>query len=179
MNLKKEYRDFVKKSAIQIKKLNIDNDLSKAKCKDIFKLYQNLYHDVEMSNTINVNDVNHIIINYNKIDEDVELLKKFIKIKNMYLQKIIINSSIWTSFIEKLKSEINLKDSKLNEKITSHLIEKGVYRLLNNTINEFRGCWEIAEFKDDKLKKMEIIEPEHYEFLITYVTNKLNNESNK
>ena len=43
MNLKKEYRDFVKKSAQMINKLNINEELTKEKCLDIFKLYQEIF----------------------------------------------------------------------------------------------------------------------------------------
>ena len=69
--------------------------------------------------------------------------------------------------------EINLNDDKLNKKKTEHIVSKGIYRLLSLSIDQFRGCWEIAEFKDNKLKKIEIIEPEHYKFLTSYIKNKL------
>ena len=54
------------------------------------------------------------------------------------------------------------------------MVSKGVYRLLNQTNDYFCGCWEIAKFEDDKVKKLEIIEPEHYEFLIKYLKTKIN-----
>ena len=87
--------------------------------------------------------------------------------------KLIVKSPQWNTFISKLNEDIELDNPKLNSKKTDHLISKGVYRLLNSSVDLFRGCWEIAEFKDDKLKKLEIIEPEHYEFLKTYLINKL------
>jgi hypothetical protein len=173
MNLKKEYKDFVKKAALAIKPLDIDNNLSKEKCISIYNLYQNIYMSIENSPTLNINDINHILINYSRDDKDVELIKKFIKIKNLYLIKKIIQSKMWKSYIIKLKSEIDLGDPKLNKKKSEHLISKGVYRLMNLSINHFRGCWEIAEFKDNKLKKIEIIEPEHNEYLIKYLKTKL------
>ena len=71
--------------------------------------------------------------------------------------------------------DINIDDIKINKKKKELLISKGVYKLLNSYIEHFRGCWEIAEFKDDKLKKLEIIEPEHNEFLINYLKNKIQN----
>ena len=173
MNLKKEYRDFIKSTAKKIKELDIDNNLSREKCVEIFKLYQNIYSDIEASENLDINDINHIITNYNRDDSDVELVKKFIKIKNLYLIKRIIKSQQWDSFISKLKHDIDLGDSKLNKKITNHLLSKAVYRLLINSVDLFRGCWEIAEFKDDKIKKLEIIDPEHNEFIIKYLNSKL------
>jgi hypothetical protein len=175
MNLKKEYRDFLKKIAIDIRELDIDNNLTMEKCIDVYKLYLNIYASVEKSDSLNINDINHIILNYSKEDNDVELLKKFIKIKNLYLIKKIIKSSQWESFISKLNEDINIDDIKINKKKKELLISKGVYKLLNSYIEHFRGCWEIAEFKDDKLKKLEIIEPEHNEFLINYLKNKIQN----
>ena len=174
MNLKKEYRDFIKKTAIKIKILDINNNITKEKCINIFKLYQELYNDISTCPTMNINDINHIILNYNKDDPDIDLLKKFIKIKNLYLIKQIIKSNQWQIFILKLNEEIDLGDIKLNELKTEYLISKGVYRLLNMSIDLFRGCWEIAEFKDDKIKKLEIIEPEHYDYLKKYIIDKIN-----
>jgi hypothetical protein len=174
INLKKEYRDFIKKTATDIRLLDIDNNLTKEKCIDIFKLYQELHCNISASPTLNINDINHILSNYNKDNSDVELLKKFIKIKNLYLIKKIIKSQQWQAFISKINNDIDLGDTKLNKAKTDYLVSKGVYRLLNTTLDLFRGCWEIAEFKDDKIKKLEIIEPEHYEYLKVYLNNKLN-----
>jgi len=179
MNLKKEYKDFIKKTALKIEILDIDNNLTKEKCIDIYKLFQEIYADVESCPTLNINDINHIILNYNKNDNDVQLLKKFIKIKNLYLIKRIIKSQQWQTFISKLNSEIDIGDPKLNKAKTDYLVSKGVYRLLNSTVDLFMGCWEIAEFKDDKIKKLEIIEPDHFDFLKSYLNNKLKNKSNK
>ena len=169
MNLKKEYRDFIKKCANQIKKLDIDNNLTKEKCVDIYHLYLAIYAFVKKSETLNINDINHIILNYGKENEDVELFKKFIKIKNLFLIKKIIKSNLWDSFISKLKEDIDLEENQKN----NFLIAKGVYKLLNSYVDHFRGCWEIAEFNDDKIKKIEIIEPEHIEFLINYLKKKI------
>ena len=100
MNLKKEYRDFLKKAASQIKELNIDSDLTKEKCLAIYKLYQLIYSEVDKSETININDINHIILNYSKDDKDVELFRKFIKIKNLYQ---IIKQSLQSLHFYKFK----------------------------------------------------------------------------
>lgn len=171
MNLKKEYRDFLKKISLNIKELEIDKNLTKEKCSNIYKLYLNIYSDVEKSDLLNINDINHIILNYSKEDRDVELLKKFIKIKNLYLIKNIIKSNIWEPFINKICDDIEL-DIKLSKRDKKELIAKGLYKLLNSTIEQFRGCWEIAEFREEKLKKLDLIEPEHYEFIINYIKSK-------
>ena len=62
MNLKKEYRDFVKKSSQLVKKINIDDQLTKEKCVDIFKLYQEIYSMIDSSSNLNINDINHILM---------------------------------------------------------------------------------------------------------------------
>ena len=176
MNLKKEYRDFVKKSSQMIKNINIEEELTKEKCNEIFKLYQEIYNMLETSSNLNINDINHILINYSRDDKDVETLKKFIKIKNLYVIKKIIKSNLWNPYVKKVCEEINLGDEKLNKKVAEHDVSKGIYRLLNQSVDQFRGCWEIAELNNDKVKKLDIIEPEHYEFLITYIKNKLLNK---
>jgi len=166
LKLKKEYKNFIKTNIEQIKKLDIETNLTKEKCKLIYKLYNKIYKSIENSEVLNVNDINHIIINYSKEDPNVELFKKFIKIKNLYLIKKVIQSNLWEPFILKLNSEIN------PNKQIKHLLSKGVYKLLINSVNQFRGCWEIAEFTNDKVKKIDIVEPDHIEFLKKYIKNK-------
>jgi hypothetical protein len=173
MNLKKEYRDFVKKCGQMINKINIEEELTKDKCINIFKLYQEIYNIIESSPNLNINDINHIIMNYSREDKDVEILKKFIKIKNLYIIKKIIKSNLWDPYVKKILDEINLDDEQLNKKKTEYIVSKGIYKLLNHSTNQFRGCWEIVDFNEDKVKKIEIIEPEHFDFLITYLKNKL------
>ena len=169
IKLKKEYKDFIKEHANHIKKLSIDTNLTKEKCQSIYKLYNKIYKTIETSDKLNVNDINHIILNYSKDDNDVELFRKFIKIKNLYQIKMIIRSDQWNTYVSKLITELNIKQSKNAE----YVLSKGVYRLLMESVDQFRGCWEIAEFNNNKLKKIEIIEPEHFEFLKKYLKSKL------
>ena len=169
INLKKEYKEFIKSNTNQIKKLNIESDLTKDKCKSIYKLYNKIYNNIENSNKLNVNDINHLISNYSKEDTDIELFKKFIKTKNLYVIKTIVQSNIWKNYIQKLNTEINLNKANLK---TEYILSKGVYKLLMKTVEQFRGCWEIADF-NGTVKKIEIIEPDHIEFLKKYLKSKL------
>ena len=174
VNLKKEYRDFLGSFAQEIKNINIDEEITKKKCSEINKLHQKTYNTINIeSSGINVNDINHIILNYNKENTDVELIKKFIKLKNLNDIKQIIESQLWDPFITKLSDNLFNKEFKLNNKKFKHLVEKGVYKLLKSTIEQFRGCWEIAEFKDGKLKKLEIIEPEQIDYITNYIRQQI------
>lgn len=173
MNLKKEYRDFINETSHKIKDLDIDNNLSKSKCIRIFNLFENINQFIENSSNLNVNDVNHILLNYNRDNENVDLLKKFIKIKNLYVIKEMVNSNQWNTYISKLNNNIDLGDPKLNTKKTDLLVSKGLFKLLNTFTDQFRGSWEITDFKDNKLKKIEIIEPEHFNFLKKYIIKKI------
>ena len=80
MNLKKEYRDFINETSHKIKDLDIDNNLSKSKCIRIFNLFENINQFIENSSNLNVNDVNHILLNYNRDNENVDLLKETVNI---------------------------------------------------------------------------------------------------
>lgn len=168
--LKKEYKDFIKINAAQIKKLNIESDLTKEKCNAIYRLYNKMYKTIESSEQLNVNDINHIILNYSKEDSDIELFKKFIKIKNLFLVKLVVRSNLWDPFIAKLATQFNIKADKNAE----YNLSKGVYRLLIESVEQFRGCWEIVEFNtnSNKLKRIEIIEPDHLEYLKKYLKSK-------
>jgi hypothetical protein len=171
--LKKEYKDFIKNNISHIKKLDINNNITKEKCIAINRLYNRIYKSIEKSEQININDINHILADYSKDDSDIDLFKQFIKIKNLYLIKRIVRSSNWDPFISKLNKQIDLNNPNLNSKKTDYLLSKGVYRLLLESVEQFRGCWEIADFTNDKLKKIEIVEPDHFEFLKKYLKSKL------
>jgi len=110
-----------------------------------------------------------MILNNSNEDLDIELFKKFIKIKNLYLIKLIIKSDLWNSYISKLNTELKLKNQ---DKKTDYILSKGVYRLLMESVEQFRGCWEIAEFNNNKLKRIEILEPNHLEFIKKYLKSK-------
>ena len=173
MNLKKEYRDFINETSDKIKELDIDNNLTKLKCINIFNLFENINKLIENSSNLNVNDVNHILLNYNRDNDNVELLKKFIKIKNLYVIKEIVNSNQWNTYITRLNNNIDLGDQKLNTKKTDLLVSKGLFKLLSTFTDQFGGSWEITDFKDNKLKKIDIIEPEHFDFLKKYIIKKI------
>lgn len=172
-NLKKEQKDFLKIISNMIIELNIEEKITKKKCIDIYNLYLNIINIIENNNNININDINHIILNYDGDNEDVEMLKKFIKIKNIYIIQKVIKSNLWISFIEKLKNIFRLNSLFSNKDINIYFIEKGVIHLLNNTIYHLKGCWEIVNFNDDKIISIDIIEPDDIEFLIDYLKKKI------
>ena len=172
MNLKKEYREFISSTCIKIKDINIEDDIDKKKCISIYKLYLDINNQIENSDELNVNDINHIILNYNRDNNDIELLKKFIKIKNVYIIKRIIQSKLWEDFVLRTISKLNF-DIDMTNKNNMYILEKGIYHLLIKSSDLFRGCWEIANFKDDKILKLEIVEPDDIEFLVNYITKKL------
>lgn len=170
IKLKKEHKDFIQTNISLIKKLDIESNLTKEKCQLIYKLYNKIYKTIENSEILNVNEINNILLNNSNKDPNIELFRIFIKIKNVYLIKIIIRSELWDPFILKLSKEINIETK--NKEI-NHILSKGVYRLLMNSVEQFRGCWEIAEFNNNKLKKIEILEPEYFDFLKKYLETNL------
>ena len=174
-NLKKEYKEFIYKISDKIKDIQIEDNIDKKKCILIYKLYLEIYNLIEISNDININDINHIINNYSKDNEYINIFKKFIKIKNLYVIKRIIQSNLWEEFINKTYSKLNIINYPMNDHI-KYIIEKGIYNLLSKSNNSFRGCWEIASFKDEKIIKLEIIDPCDITFLHSYIIKKIKNE---
>ncbi len=177
--LKKEYREFVTSTAKQIKSLDIDNNLTKSKCVAIYNLYNEIYDSIEKSPDLNINDINHIIFNYTKNDNsDVELIKKFIQIKNIYIIKRVIKSNLWNTYVSKYHSMLDLNETlnptKSNKKVSEYLVSKAIYKLLMSSVNHFRGPWEIVDFKDNKVVKIDIVEPEHILMIENYIKEKIN-----
>ena len=48
----------------------------------MFKTSKKLYDYINDSQKLNINDINHILINYSKENSNIELLRKFIELKN-------------------------------------------------------------------------------------------------
>ena len=163
--MKKEYKDFIKDIIISINKIDLNTDLTCKKCYKIYKLYNDIEEKISNRNSININELNNILLNNKENDEDILLLKKFINIKNLYILKKILNSKVWKPFIMKLLDIININNDTKN----IFLLEKAVYRLLMKYIDHFNGCWEIVNFNNNKVKKIDIIEPEHIEFINDYI----------
>jgi len=180
---KKECKNIIKKYCIKIKLINIEEDsqnlntfitqLNNANTNKyilINKLYNNFYKEIENSNLININDFNYLLLNYTEKDSDFELFKKFIIIKNLFIITLIIKSNIWIDFVEKTKNKIIniINDNNLSKNINS-LIEKSIISLLLNFILYFRGCWEIADTKDNKILNLDISDPDHLEYIKNYI----------
>lgn len=171
INLKREYKDFINYASSEIKKIKIDGDLLSEDCINIIFVYDKLYNKIIEDRTININDINHIMLNYNKENTDVELLKKFIKIKNTCILKIIVNSVEWDKYIDELTNKY-AKLSK-NKLLLRKYVTKGLFNIIASSINKFRGCWEIVTIANNKVKKIEIVEPSQNENLLKYISNKV------
>lgn len=160
-------KTFIKLNIILINKLNINDIITNEKGDLIIKLYNKIYKSIENSENINVNYINHLLLNNTK-DSDIELFKKFIKIKNIYTIKKIIHSNDFNIFIKKLSGELDIKYNKNIHEI----LTKGIYKLLIKTSDQFRGCWEIVDYNNNTIK-IKIIEPEHIEYIKKYIKIKL------
>ena len=171
-NIKKDHRQFIINACNKINNYNIDNDLDEKICIELYKIYLEIYDELELIDNININDINNILINFNKNDEYIDKFKKFIKIKNIYIIKKIIKSKLWNDFINKTILKLN-SNIDFNNSDNKYIIEKGIYHILIKTCNLFQGCWEIATFKNDKIIKLELIDPDEILFLINYINNKI------
>lgn len=163
MSINKEQNDYINNLLKLIDKIDLDSKLDYDKCFNIYKTYKIIEKKINKSDIININDINNILLNDDIKEENIIKFKKFINIKNLYILKEIYNSTIWKDFIINLYNILSLKDNNIE------LLEKAVFKLLKTYINHFNGCWEIVKFEKNKVKKIEIIEPEHFDFINNYL----------
>lgn len=159
----KDYKIFLKKYISKINNLKINDELDGKKYLKIYKLFLEIKDEIDNSINLNFNDLNKMLIDDNKLDDNLKQFKKFIKIKNEYIINKVLKSNIFTNYLEKLYNQ-KYKDEKDKDKIIT-ILKRNFKNLFNKYINNINGIWEIVDFEDNKIKKIELIEPEHVQFI--------------
>lgn len=175
MSIKKQHYTFINNISKIIENIDLESNLEYDKCYKIYKIYKNIEKKINKCDIININDINIILLNDNINDDNINRLRKFINIKNFYILKNICNSLIWKQFIIKLYEIFSLDNQTFildnSKEYKIKILEKAVFKLLKKYINHFNGCWEIVKFEKNKIKKIDIIEPEHFDFINNYLKN--------
>ena len=159
-NLSSNYKKFL------IECSNIFNNVELNDNLDLSQI--NLLHkSIEIclqSNELQVSDINHLIENYLKTNDQIINLQKLVHLRNYKIIALLLRSGQWKDFIIKLKNKCNETNIKNIENAFLKLLEK--YLGTWNTIDKF-----IILDKKNSIKSVEIIDPDDYTFLINIIKN--------
>ncbi len=154
VNLSAEYKDFL----LECSKIN---ELGQIDGKTQVKVLTDLHNQVRKcleTKQLQVSDINHLMLNYTKSNEQINHLKKLTHYRNYYIITNCIRSLQWKEFIGKIKSKIT--NAKVQE------IEDAMTKLLEKYI----GTWDTIEKiividKKCLVKSIELVDPDDYDFI--------------
>lgn len=161
VNLSAEYRNFLT-SCEKNKDLSlIDGSTTFS---DIYLIYKKVEKDL-FDCDLQISDINHLVTNYSKTNEQVEKLKKLIYYKNYYIITNSLRTEEWKKFINSLKTKC--PDTK------TKYIEQSVIKLLE----KYMGTWNTVENiividKKGLIKKIELVDPDDYDFIFNNLVKK-------
>jgi hypothetical protein len=153
-NLSLNYKNFLFKCSDIFNNIELTNNLDLLKLNQIHKSIEDLLEIYELQ----ISDINHLIENYIKQNEQINNLKKLVHIRNYKIISILLRSEQWKDFILKLKTKCENTNIKNVENGFIKLLEK--YLGTWNTIDKF-----IILDKKNNIKNVEIFDPDDYIYL--------------
>ena len=112
-------------------------------------------------------DMDNILKNYDKKNTMVDILKKFINIRNKQIAVKASKSDLWKNNLKQLisRSRTNFKD-----KISLDLMEKAYINLLQDYKNNWKGYWTSMEL-DNKgdINSINIFDRDDYDKIQKYI----------
>ncbi len=154
VNLSAEYKDFL----LECSKIN---ELGQIDGKTQLNVLTNLHNQVSKcleTKQLQISDINHLMANCIKSNEQISHLKKLTHYRNYYIITNCLRSSQWKEFIAKIKTKI------VNVKLQE--IESAMTQLLEKYI----GTWDTVEKiividKKGLVKSIELVDPDDFEFI--------------
>lgn len=155
VNLSSGYKDFLSLCS-KINGLNIIDG------KTNLLALNSLHSQVEKclsSFELQISDINHLILNYSKSNEQLDHLKKLVYYRNYYMITNCLRTDQWKEFISGIKS-------KTSNSVKTKQVENSVMKLLE----KYMGTWDAIEKiividKKGIIKSIELIDPDDYEFI--------------
>ena len=159
VNLPSGYKDFLSNCEKLTRLAQIDG---KTQLTELGELYTQVSKYLEQNN-LQISDINHLITNYSKPNDQVDQLKKLVYYRNYYIITNCIRSNQWKELIKNIK--LKNPDSKIKTKD----IENATLKLLEKYI----GSWDTIEKiividKKYSIKSIEIVDPDDWEFKCFY-----------
>jgi len=158
VNLSAEYKDFL----LECSKINnLEQIDGKTKLKVLTDLHSQVSKCLE-TKQLQISDINHLMLNCLKPNEQISCLKKLTYYRNYYIITSCLRTSQWKEFVDKIKTKI--PHAKLQE------IEEALTKLLE----KYMGTWDTIEKiividKKGFVKSIELVDPDDFEFIFNLV----------
>jgi hypothetical protein len=159
-NLSSNYKKFLQECSNTFNNIELNDNLDLSHLNILHKSIETCLQP----NELQISDINHLIENYLKNNDQIVNLQKLVHLRNYKIIKILLRSNQWKDFIIKLKNKCNETNTKNIENSFIKLLEK--YLGTWNTIDKF-----IILDKKNSIKTVEIVDPDDYEFLIKILKN--------
>jgi hypothetical protein len=159
-NLSSNYKKFLQECSNTFNNIELNDNLDLSRLNMIHKSIETCLQP----NELQISDINHLIENYLKNNDQIVNLQKLVHLRNYKIIQILLRSGEWKDFIIKLKNKCSNTNTKNIENAFIKLLEK--YLGTWNTIDKF-----IILDKKNSIKTVEIVDPDDYEFLIKIIKN--------
>ena len=158
VNLPSEYKDFLS-SCEKINNLSIIDGTTSLLI--LYTLHTQVEEKFSQAN-LQISDINHLLSNYSKQNDQVDKLKKLVYYRNYYLITNCIRTNQWKEFIKGIKIKL--------PEIKTKYIENAVLELLK----KYMGTWDtiekiIVSDKKGSIKSIELIDHDDYEFIFSFL----------
>tara|TARA_Y100000589_G_C26800805_1_gene485664 strand:- start:51 stop:635 length:585 start_codon:yes stop_codon:yes gene_type:complete len=172
VNLPKKYKSLLERSATCFSREDIKNI---AKNSISYESSTKIYNDInKIMNELDCNsyDMDNILKNYNKKNTMVEILKKFVNVRN---KQIAVNASKTGYWNENLKELVSRTKGNFKDKISLDLMEKAYINLLQDYKNDWKGYWTSMNLdKMGKVKSINIFDTDDYDKIQKYIGKEKN-----
>jgi hypothetical protein len=167
VNLPNKYRKLLDKSVAYFSREDIKNiATNNISYNDSTRIYENI-NKLMKELDCNSYDMDNILKNYEKKNTVVDILKKYINIRNKQIAVKASKTDLWKSNLKELvtRSKGNFKD-----KISLDLMEKAYINLLQDYKNNWQGYWTSMNI-DNKgdIKSINIFDTEDYDKIQKYI----------
>lgn len=168
-NLSNNYKEFL--NVVNNKNIIIDKYTK-------LKILNKIHFEIEniLNNyTLEIHDINNLLLNYNKENENVNILKKLVYFRNCHILQKVIRTNEWKEFISNLTETCKTKYDNLKQSsfhINILVIQNIFIELLKKYMDYWNGFWKYFKFnKNLTIYKISIIDPNDFTFIYKSIEN--------
>lgn len=170
VNLSTKYRNLLN----DISGIITDNDKSGILDKSIpYRRLMEMYNQIDefiIKNECTSYDLDNMIYNYKKKNELLELLKRFIYVRNRHIIKNACGSEYWKKNIDTL---VEICNKLFSVQCKKEDIDYSFLEVLKEYLKYWEGFWSTIELtKTGLIKNISVLDTEDFDLLFIYVSRK-------
>lgn len=154
VNLPAGYKDFLSECS----KIN---ELGQINGKTQVKVLTDLHNQVTKcleAKQLQISDINHLMANCTKSNEQINWIKKLTHYRNYYIITNCLRTPQWKEFVGKIKTKV------------PHAKLQDIEQAVTNLLEKYMGTWDTIEKiividKKGLVKSIELVDPDDYDFI--------------